>query len=281
VDPVAVALGVTSALSWGIGDFAGGLASRAIGSLATATASQIVGVIVLLGIVVATGEVGVGQRELAWAAAAGIGGGIGIASFYAALARGEMSLVAPIAGALGAALPVVVSLLSGESIAAVQAAGVACGLAAIVLVSIDARRTRDRRLALPLVLAAGVGFAAFYIAIDRAAAEQGHVWLPLLIARASALALFVVLLVAGASRPTGALRGRLPLLLGVGLADLGGNVFFVLADARAPLSIAVVLSSLYPVDTAVAAWLLLGERLRPVQLVGAALAVVAIVLIAV
>jgi drug/metabolite transporter (DMT)-like permease len=47
------------------------------------------------------------------------------------------------------------------------------------------------------------------------------------------------------------------------------------------LSIAVVLSSLYPVDTALAAWLLLGERLRPVQLVGAALAVAAIVLIAV
>lgn len=280
MDPVAIALGVTSALSWGAGDFAGGLASRAVGSLTTATASQIVGVTVLAALVMATGESGAGQSELVWAAGAGLAGGIGIASFYAALARGEMSLVAPIAGALGAGLPVAVSLAVGERIGGLQAAGIMCGLAAVVLVSIDARRTRERDIALPLVAAAGLGFALFYIAIDRAAAEHGHVWLPLLVARASALALFVVLIVAGRSTPPEAIRRRLPLLVAVGLADLGGNVFFVLADARAPLSIAVVLSSLYPVVTAIGAWALLGERLRGVQLAGAALAIAAIALIA-
>jgi uncharacterized membrane protein len=280
VDPVAVALGVTSALSWGAGDFLGGVASRAIGPLATAAASQVVGVVVLLGIVVATGESGPGQQELLWAAAAGTAGGIGIASFYAALARGEMSLVAPIAGALGAGIPVALSVAVGERIGILQAIGVACGLGAIVLVSVDARRTRDRRLALPLVAAAGLGFAFFYIAIHQAAAQEGHVWLPLLVARSSALGLFVVLLAARRSATVDPFRRHLPLLVAVGLGDLGGNVFFVLAAASAPLSIAVVLSSLYPVVTALAAWTFLGERLRPVQLAGAALAVAAIVFIA-
>jgi drug/metabolite transporter (DMT)-like permease len=282
VDPIAVAFGVTSALSWGAGDFAGGLASRSFGSLPTATASRVLGVVLLTVMTVAVGERPSGQVEIAAAVVAGIGGGIGIAAFYAALARGEMSLVAPITGAIAVGIPVAVSVAIGESISALQLAGVACGLGAIVLVSLDARRAGDRRLALSLVIVAGVGFAVFFVAIDRASADTGHVWLPLLVAQSTALVLYLGLLLARGVRPApGAIAQHLPLLLAVGLGDLGGNVFFVLADVRAPLSIAVVLASLYPVVTAIAAWLLLGERLRGVQLVGAGLAAAAIALIAI
>jgi drug/metabolite transporter (DMT)-like permease len=62
------------------------------------------------------------------------------------------------------------------------------------------------------------------------------------------------------------------LLLLTGMGDLGGNAFFVLAARADALSVAVVLSSLYPIVTAVLAALLLRERLRPIQIAGVVLA---------
>jgi drug/metabolite transporter (DMT)-like permease len=71
----------------------------------------------------------------------------------------------------------------------------------------------------------------------------------------------------------------LPLFALAGLGDLGGNAFFIFANALDALPVAVVLSSLYPVVTTVLAALVLHERLRPLQLLGIGLAVLAVVLI--
>jgi drug/metabolite transporter (DMT)-like permease len=281
VDPVAIAFGVTSALAWGIGDFAGGVATRKLGSLVAAAGGSLAGVVVLVALVVTSGESRPSAAELGWAMTAGAGGGLGLAAFYRALAGGQMGLVAPVSGALGAAIPVAASVAFGESIGGAAAAGVLCGLAAIVVVSLDAHRAGDEGFVVPLVIAAGIGFAIFFVAIDRAASEAQHVWTPLLISRTTALTLFVALLAARRRSPFQGVRRYLPLIALVGLADLGGNVFFVLADHRAPLSIAVVLASLYPVVTALLAWVLLGERLRRIQVAGAGLAVVAIVLMSI
>jgi drug/metabolite transporter (DMT)-like permease len=60
-----------------------------------------------------------------------------------------------------------------------------------------------------------------------------------------------------------------------------GNAFFVLANAQGALSVAVVLSSLYPVTTILLARIILHERLRGGQLVGVAAALAGVVLIAI
>jgi len=60
------------------------------------------------------------------------------------------------------------------------------------------------------------------------------------------------------------------------LADLGGNAFFLLAKETDALSVAVVLSSLYPVVTTILAAIFLHERLRPTQIAGVALATVSV-----
>jgi drug/metabolite transporter (DMT)-like permease len=65
-----------------------------------------------------------------------------------------------------------------------------------------------------------------------------------------------------------------------GLGDLGGNVFFVLAKHAGAFSVAVVLSSLYPVITAIIARFVLNERMRPLQVAGVALAAVSLPLLA-
>ena len=76
-----------------------------------------------------------------------------------------------------------------------------------------------------------------------------------------------------AARPRGA-AGCIALAFSLvtGAGDLGGNAFFVLAARADALSVAVVLSSLYPVVTTMLAALFLRERLRPLQIVGVVLA---------
>ena len=280
MEPVGIILGIISALSWGSSDFAGGVASRAIGSFATATIAQVIGFAALAAAALVAAESAPDQAEMAWSVAAGLGGAVAIASLYRALAVGQMSLVAPLTGAVGAGVPVIASFALGETVGPLQAAGIGCALGAIVVVSIGSSTGPTSWRVLPLAAAAGFGFAFFYVAMDRATAVSGHLWLPLLIARGSAAAVFVVL--AAATRAVSLrVAGRyLPLLVLVGLADLGGSLFFMLANASGTLSIAVVLSSLYPVTTALLAWLVLRERLGRPQLVGAGLALAGIALIA-
>ena len=280
MDPVGIVFGVISAISWGGSDFAGGVASRAIGSFATATIAQVVGFVVLAVAALMAAESAPDQAEIAWSVAAGVGGVIAIAALYRALAVGEMSLVAPLTGAVGAGVPVLASLALGESVSLLQGAGIACALGAVVIVSIGSRTGPTSWRVLPLVAAAGLGFAFFYVAMDRATALSGHIWVPLVMARASAAAVFVVVAAATRAVSLRVARRYLPLLVLVGVADLGGSLFFMLANASGPLSIAVVLSSLYPVTTALLAWVVLRERLGRPQLIGAGLALAGVALIA-
>lgn len=280
MNPVGIVLGVISALSWGSSDFAGGLASRRIGSLATATIAQLIGLFALAVVAVVAAESPPDQVEVLWSLAAGVGGAIAIASFYRALALGEMGIVAPLTGVVGAGVPIVVSFTLGETVGPLQAVGIACALAAVVVVSIGSASRATAWRTLPFVLAAGVGFAFFFVSMDRATATSGHLWLPLLMARLSAGVILVAIAAATGGVAARGVWRNLPLLVLVGIGDLGGSVFFMLANANGPLSIAVVLSSLYPVTTALLAWLILHERLGRPQIAAAALALAGIALIA-
>ncbi|WP_037569993.1 DMT family transporter [Phaeacidiphilus oryzae] len=88
-----------------------------------------------------------------------------------------------------------------------------------------------------------------------------------------------------AGRPLRALRAirhpkLAPALLLVGAGDVAANGTYVLATQSGPVAVAAVLASLFPVVTALAARLVLRERLRPVQAAGAGLAVIGTVLLA-
>ena len=279
MDPAAIVLGLTSALTWGTSDFAGGMASRTIGSLSTATVAQAVGLVAVGAVAVLAAESTPGQAEFLWSLAAGVGGAVAIATFYRALAVGEMGFVAPLTGAIGAGAPVIVSFALGETVAPPQAAGIAFALAAVVVASLGTRtghrlaprsvRSRGGPRLRLLLRGHGPGHGRErprLVAAVHGPGERGRgAWDRSTTARNVSLR---------AAMP------RLPLLVLVGLGDLGGSLFFMLANARGPLSVAVVLSSLYPVTTAVLARLVLRERLRPPQLVGAGLAIVGILLIA-
>ena len=146
VSPGGVLLGLASALSFGIGDFAGGLASRRASGLAVAALGQLVGT-VLLAVFVLVARPGLpDMSSLAIGAAAGLSGAVGVAALYVAMAAGAMGLVASVSGAGAVTVPLLVSVfLLHQSVHPLQAVGVACAAAAILAASGASRGGGSRR----------------------------------------------------------------------------------------------------------------------------------------
>jgi drug/metabolite transporter (DMT)-like permease len=243
-------------------------------------AAQAVGLVGALAFALVTTQPVPGPESLAWAAAAGVAGIVALAAFYQALAIGRMGIVAPVAGVLGASIPVVVGIVGQGLPSALQAVGIVLAVASVALVSRPGDQPagpNDRR-ALALAIAAGVGFALFITFMARA----GDASVPWLVSasRASAVALMTVVVLAVRTRPSLGPRAWLPLAAVAGVFDVVGNGLFVAAVQTGRLDIAAVTSSLYPIATVILARVVLGERFAHVHVVGIAVAVAAIVCIA-
>ena len=68
-------------------------------------------------------------------------------------------------------------------------------------------------------------------------------------------------------------------LIVIGVMDVAANVCFGWATSMGALSIVSVLGSIYPIVTVALAWLVLKERLVPIQYVGIAAAMSGVALI--
>jgi drug/metabolite transporter (DMT)-like permease len=279
-----VALGVSSAIAWGLADFLGGFKNRELDIWTVGLASQLAALLICAPVLLAAGGPVPEDRVLVYGALAGVANAVGLITFYRALALGRMSIVAPIVG-MSALLPVIVGLISGERPSLLQSAGIAIGIGGIVLASRELdHEVGDRAgsrwvILLSVVAAAAVG--ANLIGIEKAVAlsdETSVLW-PIAAARASA----VVLILAGAVA-TGRLRApaarHVPALIALGALDLAANVLYAHATQETLLSVAAVLASLHPVVTILMARLLLDERLRRVQQAGVVLAIAGVCLIA-
>jgi uncharacterized membrane protein len=276
---VAVVLALASAVVYGAADFLGGLASRKTSVFGVVALSQLVGLAALLALLPWLGGP-VGADDLAWGAAAGLAGAAGLVLFFRTLARGVMSVIAPVTAVTAAAVPVLVGLLGGDRIGPWAAAGIVLALAAVVLVSaeggLSALRTA-RPATLAPALGAGSAFGLFFVLLDRTSGDSGLT--PLVTARLASVGLVVVLALA-ARQSVRVTRPALPLVAVSGVGDMTANALFLLAtQADGQLAITGVLASLYPVSTVVLAQLLLRERLVGAQMAGLGTAVAAVVLI--
>jgi drug/metabolite transporter (DMT)-like permease len=275
-DLAAVLLGLVSATSWGAADFAGGLASRRAPVLGVLVLVQATGVTLIAATALLLRESAPPPVALAWAAAAGAAGAVGLAALYRGLALGRMAVVAPVSAVLSAAIPVAWGALAEGVPPASKLAGFALALGGIWLVA-RTGPAGEGRGGIGLALLAGCGFGAFLVLMDRGA--QGGTFWPLAAARGTSLLL--ALAVATARRRAWApARTALPLVLLSGVLDAGGNAFFVLATQAGRLDVAAVLSSLYPASTVALAAGLLRERVSRPQGAGIAAVLGAIALIA-
>jgi drug/metabolite transporter (DMT)-like permease len=190
-----------------------------------------------------------------------------------------INIISPVTAVLAAVVPVVVGVGLGERPQAAAWFGIALGMGAVVLVSRTTEEHPHGKIA-PRVLAlaclSGLGFGLYFVFLARAGNDSG-LW-PLVVSRFASAALIVPL--AKARGAFGWIRGRTLLVVAVaGSCDALANMCFLLATRHGLLSLASVLTSLYPATTVLLAVWLLREHLSGVQRVGLALAGASIVLI--
>jgi drug/metabolite transporter (DMT)-like permease len=271
-----VALGLVSALTWGAGDFSGGLLGRRAPVLSVVLVSQLVGTAVALALGVGSGERVPPEPDVAWSIAGGVFGCIGIVGLYRGLAIGRMGVVAPVTGVLAAAIPVAFGIVFEGAPTSITVFGIVLAIVAVVVVSrID--DGRDGPSGLGLALVAGLALGGFSVTISQIG--DGHAFIPLTIIRATEALLIGAVLLVG-RQPWRAERRLIPAMAGVGVLDMAGNAGFILAVQAGSLAIAAALSSLYPATTVVLAAIVLRERVTRSHVVGLVLAATAIVCIA-
>jgi drug/metabolite transporter (DMT)-like permease len=288
---LAVLLALGSAIAYGTSDFLAGWLSRRIDYARVGAISQLAAAGgCLLASAIMGGRPSAGA--LWWGAFSGLGGGLGTLALYRGLARGRISVVAPLSGVLAAGLPALFGLGLGERPSAPAAVGLALALPAVWLVSSaegqdagrqtgDTRNT-DARSILDGVLA-GVGFAVLFIGLQRAGQGSG-LWPTSSSQLVSAVAILGFYFwrstrekVAEPLEPSWRVRLVGPLVTG-GLVGFAVTFYF-LATHFGLLSVVAVLTSLYPAITIALARWLLAERIHPRQGAGLALAGVSVALI--
>ncbi len=105
-------LSLAAAACWGAADFNGGIGTKGANPFGVVVIAHGVGLVCMLTAALIVGEAVPSHRALAFGAAAGVAGGLGLAALYRSLSVGKMGINAPVAAVLTAALPVVYSFRS-------------------------------------------------------------------------------------------------------------------------------------------------------------------------
>jgi drug/metabolite transporter (DMT)-like permease len=272
---VTIAFGLAASLCWGSGDFSGGLASRRAQASSVVLADYTVGFVLLVLLALIWNEPFPNPSDLLWGGLAGVAGVLGLLSFYTALSRGKMGIVAPVSAVLTATLPVLFSAFTAGLPTLLQLAGLVLALLAIGLIS-RPERTKGLPEGIGLALLAGCGFGCFFILISRV--NPAATFWPLAVARFTAVV--ILLIMAGLRRKPIQLGSAVaPLVVLAGTLGAVGNVCFLIAAHSGRLDIATILSSLYPAATVGLSALVLRERATRLQAVGVLLVLVAVPLI--
>ena len=275
-----ILFGFLSALSWGAGDFSGGLASRKLGAYRAVLYADFFGLF-LIGVVMTFHREPVPSLSvLINSVIGGALGSVGLLILYYSLTRGQMSIAAPVSALFAAVLPVIVGAITEGLPSGIQLVGFAVALTAVWLIS-RGNQTEPFRLQhladLRLPILAGVGFGSYFIFIHNATQETDAVLWTMIASRlAGTLLLFLIVLIR--REPFAVPRRAWNVVIFNAVLDLGGNFFYILASQTGRLDIAAVLSSLYPGTTVFLAWILLKERIAFQQWIGIAAALAAIVL---
>lgn len=289
----AVTLSLLSSLTWGLADFAGGLAARRVSALTIVLLGEFIGG-GLLAIVLLPGGWHILDYGPQWTVIAAAVGVSGLTLLYWGLARGIMSIIAPIAAA-GAVIPVFVTIAEGKAPAFGALIGIALAIVGVVIASIEHGESEKRfgaRFSVIVGTVCSLCFGTFLTMIPKAvAASNGHELDIVLDVRIVSVATLTVGWLAvklwnrtsSASTASSMTRRELLIAFGLiatcGILDTVANSLLAIASDDGNVAVVAVLSSLYPVVTVMLAQSVLRERLSRLQAVGVVTTFVGVLLI--
>jgi uncharacterized membrane protein len=273
-----VAFGLLSALAWGIADFGGGLSSRRATVFGVVLVSQLAGLVVAVVLAIARAEQWPAPADIAWSALSGVVGSVGILALYGGLAVGRMGVVAPVAGVLGASVPVLAGIVLEGLPPPIVLGGIGLAIVAVVLVSRVAGHPDAGRSGIELGIVAGLCIGLFNVTISRV--DESLVFWPVSIVRTVSIVLVAAAILL-ARRPGRVPLRLIPVIAVIGVLDMTGVASFLFAEQTGPLAVASILSSLYPVTTVILAAVVLRERVTRHHAIGIAAAAAAVLMIGV
>lgn len=294
-----VTLPMLAALCYGVCHFVNGMLSRRTPGMAIGALAQIGGSAIVVLAAPFFPAPHVTAVSLGWGALSGVGSA-SLAFLYRGMERGKISVVSPVSEVTASLLPVVFGLVIGERFGAIGVAGVVLSLLAIWLVS-RARPAGDsgspsagpsagpgaapapsatkprRAIGVGDGLLGGAGVALTWVALSEVAPAAG-LW-PLVVSRL--VSLVVMAQMCRSLRvPLRTTPGVLAVASVAGALGTVATGLYMFAARIGLVSIASVITALYPAIPVALAMLILKERLTGKQLTGLALAAVAVVLLA-
>ncbi len=295
--PTGLGLGLFASFTWGLVDVSAAVATRFIGSLRALVGTQLVSVVVLLGIALAfPSQLGSTPVEgMATGFPLGILSALAYLAYFTALRLGPVSIVSPVIVAYGGMTVILAVALRGETLTTQQALGAGLATAGVVLagVTFEAGSLRGVRIVGPGVVAAVltmIGFAVLTLLL--ATPIRDHGWLPVVIGSRignNAAALLLLLVALRSSRPVfGPLlepslgwsrRVVLVVILG-GACDIVAFAAYAIGLGIAPVWLMGLSSSFGPVLAVGYAIWRLGERPHATQWAGLGLIAVGVVVLA-
>jgi drug/metabolite transporter (DMT)-like permease len=276
-------LALLSSALWGAADFFGGSLSKKYAPIVVLGMTQTIGLLFGITLVLFNGDLFGSNPPQAFGdggyffagALAGITGYIGLICLYAGLSTGRMGVVSPISS-LSAVIPLTFALVTGEVLTWAQGIGVVIALAGAFCASGPelSQGLSPKPLFLALGAAAGFGTAMTFMSIG----SESSALMTMVMMRATTF--FITLTLVIRFRTVGSFtKAEIPILIFVGIADFSANLLLGVATNFGLVSLVMVLGSIYPIITALMAYMFLHERLHKVQYAGIALAVAGVALI--
>lgn len=287
-----VLYGLLSALSWGIGDFFSGSATKKIGTYRTVFYFQLVGFLAFTIYMVLTGGFAVflqphSAMTWVWLVAMSLTQLIGLLLLMNSFKIGPFMLVSPI-GASYSAVTIIMSLLSGDSLRGTQLAGIIAVLVGVIVISMlqntgeeaSTERQGFWRSGIPFAIVAALFLgASFWIIGKQLTPVMGGtapIWGYRIIAPITMLLLALPL--RQRLSPPGDKNTWIAVAL-VGLFDTIAFASFGIGSQYDGLAVLTVISSLFSVVTIVLAAVVLRERINLWQWLGILVVLVGIALV--
>ncbi len=277
-------LAIASALALGIADYLAGATLRRDGRTSSALAYTAIGsalgaVVVLAALPLAPPEEFT-RSDLVWSVAAGISVGLALPLLMIGMARGPVSVVAPVLGLVSLAVPATVGPLLGDRLSGLEVVGLLIAFPAAGLVSLSGHPgPGSGSIARGVAIAAGAGafFGTSAVCFGQTSTASGIA--PGVVAQMTTTVLLVTLAL-GLQRAVRPQKEAVWLAAGVGVLTAVAVFLSVLAYQRGPVAIVAAVIGLAPGPTVLLAWVLTKERIKVPQYFGFGLGVAAVVLFA-
>jgi drug/metabolite transporter (DMT)-like permease len=278
---IAILGGLGAALAWTASTVCSSRSSRLLDPASVLAWVMLSGLLVAIGPALAAHAPAHGRGgSLVWLALSGAGNVAGLLVAYTALRVGQVAIVAPLLSTEGA-MAALIAVLAGEAVSLAVGATLVLIVLGIALAarpaeSLALHEARHHARAALLAVAAALLWGGSLYAAGRAGARLPSAWVA---AAARVVGVPVLALPLAASGRLQLTRAALPLVLAAGVCEVLGFYAYA-AGARHGIAVAAVLSSQFGSFSALAGFVLFGERISRAQSCGVAAALFGVAVLA-